>query len=428
MPDFLEIERAAAKLRHYLRGATLPETKMLCGLQFAASLATLPARLQEPYLREFVPLLAQQAIKCHAEELLPRESAALTAFTELLKSHSSETVNQQDLAALSGLSELVGHDLLGRDTAVGQNRFGFDTSNDADSVTPKSTDPHEIQLRCLFVEHHPELGLEARGRILHLQVKVTSISRKLPDDDVVLRNPLLEPDDSFRQQALQSVAAARQHLLKRYGLPLNKRYRFDFTVDSTGARFTGDSLGVAFAIGAIAALARLEVLRDRLSISNAVAFSGALSPEGKLLPIDSEGLKLKIYRAFHSPLRFLIIPHVHLIDALKYEQELETEFPGRRLELVGADTLDQVAGDPRLVPVERIPKIVVAGRKIWRARRSTLAEVTLLVVLLVVFVRLLAPYLDNVPAKVVTRSYGFEVQNRFSRTLWTKKISGLRFS
>ena len=424
MPDFLEIERAAAKLRQYLRSATLPETKVLCGLQFAVSLATLPARLQEPYLREFVPLLAQAAAKCRPDEFLPKESAALADFVELLKSHAAGTVNQQDLAVLFRLSELAGQDFLRPDMSAGQNRFGFDNLGEADVDTPKSADPHESQLRCLFVEHHPEFGLEARGRILHLRVKVTAISRKLPDDDVVLRNPLLEPDDSFRQQALQSVAAARQHLLKRYGLPLNKRYRFDFTVDSTGARFTGDSLGVAFAVGAIAALARLEVLRDRLRISNAVAFSGALSPEGKLLPIDSEGLKLKIYRAFHSPIRFLTIPHAHLIDALKYEQELEAEFPGRRLELVGADTLDQVASDPRLVPAQRIPKVVVAGKKIWHARRTVLLEITLLTILIVILASVLASYLDNVPAKVIPRSDGFEVQNRFSRTLWAKKLEG----
>jgi hypothetical protein len=414
LTDLLAIEHAAARLRQCLRNAPLAELKILCALRFAELLIKVPDRVQEPFLREFVPPLAQAAAKCRPQEFLPTESLTLKRLVDHLRNQNTSVVVPDDLAVISGLCDK---------TLTAESLLSLPNSDPTIPVGAVRSSAYGITLRCLFVEHHPELGIEGRARILDLTVSASSISNKLPDDDVVLRNPLFEPDDSFRQQALQSIAAARQHLYGRYKLPLNKRYRFDFAIDSSGARFTGDSLGVAFAVGAIATLARLEVLRDLLSISHNVAFSGALSPEGELLPIDSEGLKLKVYRAFYSPIRFLIIPHTHLIDALKYEQELETECPGRRLELVGADTLDQVASDPRLVPVERSSAVTYAARKVWRAKRSPLVEVPALAVLAAIFYVLALPYLNSNPSFVRAEKNGISVYNKYSHLLWQKAFT-----
>jgi hypothetical protein len=226
---------------------------------------------------------------------------------------------------------------------------------------------------------------------LDLYVTASPISAKAEGDDIVVRNPVAEPDDRFLAQARDSVAAARKYLADRYGLSSKKRYRFDFAVDSTGARFTGDSLGAAFAVGATVAVAQIEVFRERLSVAQAAAFSGALTPDGKLSRIDAEALKLKIYRAFHSDLKLLVIPRQHITGAWAYLSELETRSPGRKLEPVGAESLEDIVSDPRLVPPERFSTPAYFARRVWQAKRSTWVEIPAALALAAILFVLIAP-------------------------------------
>jgi len=277
-----------------------------------------------------------------------------------------------------------------------------------------------VTLNCLFVEHFPDLDLPPRGRLLKLNVTATTISKKADSDDVMVRNPVTKPDDRFLAQARDSVRAARACMHRRYGLPLAKRYRFDFAVDSSGARFTGDSLGVAFAAGAIAALGKVEVLRERLAISPDVAFSGALSANGNLSPVDGGALKHKIDRAFFSRLKFLVIPRENITEAWTYLSTLESRYPSRKLELVGADALDTVAGDPRLVPRERISSFGYAARRAWKAKRAPAVEVSVLVAAVAILLFIMWPYFDRNPASVRITGNGFEAVNKFGKRLWAK--------
>jgi hypothetical protein len=349
MTTVLDIERAAARLRNQLRLATLPEVKFLCGLRFFGLFAPDKATGLESYEREFMPALAQAARKSNPREFLPEETAALAYLIALLEAQGA-AVQPDDFAALGELHANL--------AAVGRAPWG--STNDTHDASSKENGRPSSPLRatvagapprsavasggltrrtdgssprtsaaatCLFVEYYPDLDLPPRGRCLTLNVTATPISNKVEADDIVVRNPVSEPDDRFLSQARDSVAAARAHLAQRYGLSLRKRYRFDFAVNSTGARFTGDSLGVAFALGAMAAIGKIEVFREKLSLRTDVAFSGALSADGRLAPIDPDALKLKIYRAFHSGLRFLVIPRAHITDAWAYLKELETNSP-----------------------------------------------------------------------------------------------------
>ncbi|NMC43738.1 MAG: hypothetical protein GYA46_07455, partial [candidate division Zixibacteria bacterium] len=353
MTSIIEIEQAAAKLRRYLRIAQSPDLKVICGLRFFDLFRDKKVVFPESYLREFLPILAEAAAKCRSRELFPEDGEALSRLIELASHQAREVPVAADLVPLMKLAS---------PTAEGP-------------VAERKTVPKEaVRVPCLFVEYYPDLDLPPRGRILDLLVTASPISAKAESDDIVVRNPMAEPDDRFLAQARDSVAAARKYLSDRYGLSSKKRYRFDFAVDSTGARFTGDSLGVAFAVGAVAAVARIEVFRERLSIASFAAFSGAMTADGKLNQIDGEALKRKIRRAFHSDLTLLVIPRAHITDAWTYLSELEKAFPGRKLELVGADSLAAIASDPRLVPPERFSTPAYLARKAWHAKRSAWVE------------------------------------------------------
>jgi len=411
LSSILEIEKAASRLRHDLKQAQLPELKLLCGLTFLDSVASQHGAGLESYVREFIPSLAIAAGKSDPQEFLPEETESLKRLLDLLKTQPDGVVSPDNINAFSSLVDNI------------------KKSTEA-SPLAASTPGSSVQITCLFVEHYPDLNLPPRGRILNLIVTASRISSSADEDDVVVRNPVSEPDDRFLAQARDSIKAARVYFLYRYGLPQKKRYRFDYAVDFSGARFTGDSLGVAFAVGAIAALARTEVLRDKLSVSPDVAFSGALSADGKLSPVDSDALKLKIYRAFHSNLNLLVIPREHLADAQTQVLELEKQHPGRRLDLAGAETIGAVANDPRLMLIERSSAAAYVARRAWKAKRSVWVEVPALLVLLAVLFYLVAParympWFDNNPVYAIANptTNSLEAYNRDSTLLWADVLS-----
>ena len=372
MPSIIDIEKAASRLRQNLRATPIPELRLLCGLRFFALFAGDYRTGLESYLREFTSQLAEAARKSRPAEFLPEEAEGLNRFIDLIKAQTPAIVGADDISAFNRLLEAV---------RTGAKMYS------PEPAAPKGA----ARVRCLFVEHYPDLDLAPRGRILDLTVTAVKIPAKAEDDDIVVRNPLYEPDDRFLAQARDSIKAARAYLHRRYGLPLKKRYRFDLAVDSSGARFTGDSLGVAFAVGAVAAVAAIEVFREKLSVAPTAAFSGALSADGKIEPIDGEALKLKIYRAFHSDLAYLVIPRQHITDAWEYLATLEKQHPGRKLELVGADDLATVVADPRLAPARRSSAPAYVARKALAARRSAWVEIPALIGLCTILLLITVP-------------------------------------
>ena len=406
-----DIEQAAARLRRQLPAAQLPELKLLCGLRFFSHLRSHHDAVIESYLREFTPILSDAATKSNPHEFLPDETASLEQLSELLQAQPDGVIALDDLNALERLVAAI-------------------KSRQTPSADTTTALRRAVVVNCLFVEYYPDLDLPPRGRLLQLYVSGSPISPRAEADDIVVRNPVDEPDDRFLAQARDSIKAARAHVLARFGLPFGKRYRFDFAVNSSGARFTGDSLGLAFAVGAVAALAKIEVFRDKLSVADSVAFSGALSPEGRLEKVDSEALKLKIYRAFHSDLKLLVIPREHITDAWTYLSTLEGQHENRRLELVGADALDTVAGDPRLLRAERSSAPVYWVRKIWRIKRSVWVEIPALILLLAVLAYLVTPerylpWFDNNPVFAISNpgTNSLEAYNRDSTLLWADVLS-----
>ncbi len=410
MASILEIEKAASRLRHHLNQAPLPELKLLCGLKFFGLIELPPPPQTESYLREFVPTLAAAASKSNPGEFLPKETESLSRLVALLKEQSS-TVSPNDLKTFEDLLEKI--------------QSGLFLPAKIDSALKG-----RVRVACLFIEYYPDLDLSPRGRLLNLYVSADKISSKTETDDIVVRNPVEEPDDRFLTQARDSIKAARRYLHEHYHLGVKKRYRFDFAVDSTGARFTGDSLGVAFAVGAIAALSRVEVFSDKISVPPDIAFTGALSSDGELTPIDAEALKLKIFRAFHSDMKYLIIPREHITEGWQYISELEQKHPGLKLELVGKGDLPSVATDSRLLSIKKLsfPSYVV--RKAAKASRSTWVEIPALIILLAILFILLAParwmpWFDNNPDYLSIDAEKNEVQvcNRGGHLLWVNAFA-----
>lgn len=405
MHSILEIEREATRLRRCIRIAERPDLKVLCALRFFRLFTEGSAAGLESYLREFLPVVAEACRKTTARDFLPEEIESLLEFVELVTENQSGSVSSEDMRAVTEL-------------AVSQKK----------GAAPAATgSAGKVQVNSLFVEYYPDLDLPPRGRLLKLSVTASSISTKVENDEIVVRNPVSEPDDRFLKQARDSVAGARRILATKFGLSEKKRYRFDFEVGSDGARLTGDSLGLAFAVGAIAAVDKTEVFRHRPTISSKAAFSGALTSTGQVLPVDEEALKLKINRAFNSEIELLAIPREHITTAWSHLQSLEKKSLSKKLELVGAGRLEDIVADPRLMPTTRSSAMGFAAQRVWKARRTAAVQIPVLVILLAILAYLVLPerhmpWFDGNPlyADVGPDMRSLEARNKDGKLIWIR--------
>lgn len=401
------IELEASLLRRCLL-AQVPEHRILCILRFFERLQASPAvsrhaALAEGYLREFVPAMIEAATHADPIDLLPHEIVQLRVFSELLAPHSGSIVNSEDIQRLAGYQE----------RACARIRQELPT-----------TAKNETLLAALFVEELPELELAPRGRLLWLSVRASVADPDDKTDIIHIFNPHKYASGPLIQQAETAVGAARRYLYRHCGLAINKRYRLDFRVLPVTSRLTGNSLGIAFAVGAVIAIGKREELRESFDAQPSVAFTGAVGADGALESIDGQGLRLKLERAYHNRLNYVAIPRAHVSEAYGTVRELERQSPGHTLNVLGADTIDAILDDRNLIDRQHRSIITYAAAQARKKLNNPKVGLPVLLSLLAILAILIIPWitsrLDTNPATVEIKGKGILVKNQHGRTLWGK--------
>jgi len=402
-----ELESSAQHLRACL-SRTQGLHALLCGLQFFAwlnerTVSGAHATFVEASLREFVPDLAAAARLTRPDDLLPDEIKKLQELIALIRAMPG-IVSSDDLATFETLEK---------------------RSESSHSLEPPpAADDDQVVLAGLFVEHHPELRLAPRGRLLWLRVEAEERRRGKTDDQAVLLNTTIRPDDEFRRQADHAVRLAREYLTSKHALNPKKRFRVDFEVEGVTSSLTGPSLGLALAVGAAVAMARRAILRDTLDVPSDVAFSGALSPDGRLVSIDGEGLRLKLTRAIHSGLRHVVVPRAHITEAWDFVRQHPPADPKNSLNLVAADDLATILGDRNLVFPQKRSQTAFQFLRFRKRMREPRVGIPILLALLLILawqtVPWLAAIIDRNPASVTWEANTFVVRNRHGIALWSK--------
>ncbi len=399
MSDFLGMEYDGARLRSSLREGVDPEVAVLCGIGFFARYLEVPLHRLEPHAREFVPRICEAAEFCAPETFLPRELIPLSHVCDRLSEFPIEVSSSWRTDALRALSK---------------------TSPEPLSLTDKRN-----EIRCLFVDYYdPALGLDPRGRILNLSATATLLPRTAREDIVTVHNQVRQVDDSFLEQATISVGVARNYLVRGHNLSADRRYRVDFRIEATNSQFTGDSLGVAFAAAATAAIAKIESLRTQFQINRDTAFTGALRADGSVKMIDGEGIRLKVERAWHARLRAMAVPNEHLVDAVRQVQVVRGETSSRQLDVIGAGNFDDVMRNPLFVSHESTPFWKWSLSTVWRARRSLWIEIPVLSILLAVLAFVILGLMSTTPSAIEYTENGFRILNRFGFVRWSKEFPG----
>lgn len=289
---------------------------------------------------------------------------------------------------------------------------------------------HHDRAVCVFVaKGASDDNSDGRMRILRAQIEPAS--KAAPGDQVTFDNQIRTPQDPFVGSAYAALAAVRGYLAESgYSGRAKSHLNAHFTVEDSGETFTGDSIGLAIALLTYTQLLQLELERQDRFLSAEVAYTGAVSPEGEILPVSDESIGAKVKRVFHSPVRFLVLPQANYPAARSALDELGAAYPRRSLTLIPVRHLADCLNDHNVVRSQKVCIGEYVARRAAKYSRMTKVQVPLLVVLGYLMLAIIDPrafwlFFDRNPAFVLPdlESGSIVAFNADSTQLWSHKFS-----
>jgi len=272
---------------------------------------------------------------------------------------------------------------------------------------------------CLFVEKNDH-GDAVRGRLRLLHGTAEYRRAGADTNEVTFDSQLRAPDDPFVGVVYDALEAVNRRVFTGR---TNGYVRARFHVVESDRTFSGDSIGLAAGLVAYTQLLQPELLKHERFLAYEAVFTGGVDSAGQLTSVNETTLKIKIERAFFSPLRYLVLPGENLEAAQACVDELQAEYPRRRLILVGANTIAEVIENRNIVRAEKVCMGQFVTRRVVKYSRATKIQVPILLALLYALICLIYPKawlgFDWNPQYVTVTERGFNALNIDSVRLWS---------
>ncbi|MEP0828935.1 MAG: hypothetical protein HRF51_10475, partial [bacterium] len=283
-------------------------------------------------------------------------------------------------------------------------------------------DLHQNRVNCLFVEKESD-GNSTRGRLRVMEGNIRQSEADSPSHEVTFEGQIKTPDDPFVGVAYDALDALKA-LFRSRGEKAKAEtpYHAHFSIQESGHHFTGDSIGLAFALLSYAQAVKSDVTRHERLLPGDIAVTGSIDKAGRVLPVNNETLKLKIERAFFSPVRYLVLPEENHRAAVEILKEFQTRHPRRQLRLIAAERLGGAIDDRNIIRAEKVCMGEYITRVTLRTTRRAKVQVPILLALIYLLVCLIYPkawiWFDWNPAAVSVERNGIVVVNSGGVALW----------
>lgn len=252
-------------------------------------------------------------------------------------------------------------------------------------------DLHQNRVNCLFVEKESD-GNSTRGRLRVMEGNIRQSEADSPSHEVTFEGQIKTPDDPFVGVAYDALDALKA-LFRSRGEKAKAEtpYHAHFSIQESGHHFTGDSIGLAFALLSYAQAVKSDVTRHERLLPGDIAVTGSIDKAGRVLPVNNETLKLKIERAFFSPVRYLVLPEENHRAAVEILKEFQTRHPRRQLRLIAAGRLGETIDDRNIIRAEKVCMGEYITRVTLRTTRRAKVQVPILLALIYLLVCLIYP-------------------------------------
>lgn len=292
-------------------------------------------------------------------------------------------------------------------------------------------DLQQNRINCLFVEKD-STGNSIRGRLRVLEGNVEPFPKKMPSHEVTFDNQIRTPEDPFVGVAYDALDALKA-LFRTKGDKgkAETEYHAHFSIQESNHHFTGDSIGLAFALLSYAQAVKNDVTRHERLLPGDIAVTGLIDKSGRILPVNNDTLRCKVERAFFSPVRYLVLPSENHPTAVKMLKEIQGKYPRRLLRLVAAEKLTDATDDRNIIRAEKVCMGEYITRKAYRYGRTAKVQVPILMVLAYLLVCLIYPkawpWFDWRIEHLEFEEQRFTTFNKSNQKLWSSEEFALPF-
>ncbi|MBI5216451.1 MAG: hypothetical protein HY960_11930 [Ignavibacteriae bacterium] len=307
------------------------------------------------------------------------------------------------------------------------------------TTKPKSFSTDKVWIP--MVEHEPiltELPPEF-ATLSQLRVDVSFSPKPIQQDELHVTQ-FAENNKNNHQELRSALIAAKDFFERVTHIKIKRKLIVRCTFEHANL-IIGESLCAGLAAVIFTDLLRLHQYKEEFSIRPDVAITGALDSSGKLLPVDSNGLKLKVEACLFSPIRFLVVPKQQCkIKNEKFPAERDaarrqkneylepstvnhlqpTTYDLKPFEIVGIENFSELFFNRRLTDSRRIPLAKQAGRKLWKHRLPIAA--TIIVLLLLVIWKILYGPMDMNPVSASFAGEMMTLKNRMGESVDVMQI------
>jgi hypothetical protein len=265
-------------------------------------------------------------------------------------------------------------------------------------------------------------GFRPNGRIALLRSSAQRISGA--DDILNLINVHSgQGGKDLEREVRSAMEAARRAARECIGVDARGAFSITINVSDQQLATTGQSLGLGTAAGLFAVFSHLLSDRTFFIPGGSSVYTGGIGPDGIVRKLDDEQVRIKVKTAFHSPVKYLVLPKANEQVAEEEIGALQRDYPCRRLEIVPVRHLRDVFDHRQLTLRSEFTLRQRASRKLEKFRTTLAVTSSLLLVLLVAGYFLFVADWDDNPAQIRLRNNYYIIENRNGKELWRELFS-----
>lgn len=208
-------------------------------------------------------------------------------------------------------------------------------------------------------------------------------------------------------------------LLKRYIKKPLRYHEVILSFEKKEGFYEGNSLGTALTILFLEELMNFYNPVYSLEITPDVAFTGAVTKEGKTIATGSDIIKQKTATVFYSGIKTFVFPKAEEQNVVKELKELNNEYPKRELKLAAVEDINDILNRRDLVEIKKRNIALRAGKFIKKNFILVMLNLTLIAVVSFFLLR----DIDTNPFTFTADGSKVYIKNKSGKVLWERNVS-----
>lgn len=414
MKNLLAIEKEYKQLQKKLSLAYSSRYRAAQIFGFLKSLTNLQG--SETYLLELIAPLNDALENLSYRQIAPKLLSEYNSVVEELLKNSTNDYVKRNLSSISDLlmAEKEKQEELFSQKFNKQLKTAFIKKRKGFKRIFEGTQKSRSEVTIPFVEKEPFIADEKPnfGTLRKLKVKVEWLSKDALNDEVDI-GINTEKEKVNEYEAI--IRVAKNLFASVTGLKIDREISVHCILEDQNI-ISGNSLEAGLTACIFTSLFKLHDLRITFDLPETLAITGRINEEGKLLPVDEEGLKLKIEACAFSAITNLIVPIEQENFCKEHLSKIETDNGGvKLLEITGIENIREVYYDRRNLEESVTTFIEHAVRQTWKRRRP-IAAILFLSMALLIGKTYLGP-IDRHPARIIYEGEDLVIKNWFYQEL-----------